>query len=302
MENLSDIAIFVKVVKMDSFTAAASELGLSRSVVSKYITRLEQRLGARLLNRTTRRLSLTEAGSRFFQQSQSALIQLENAEDEINSMQSAPKGVLRISAPGSFGINHLAPLLPEFQQMYPELNIDLSIDDHMVDIVDTGIDVAIRIAELPDSTLIAKRIAQCRYVVCAAPEYLQAQGIPKTPEDLTQFNCLQFRFWDKPSHWQFLNKNDELINVKVLEQLVCNNSVALRKILLASGGITIAPTFLVGSDISSGRLISLLDNYRIKPISIYAVYPHREYLTAKVRAFLEYLAEKINSDLPYWDC
>ncbi len=301
MENLTDIAVFVRVVKTDSFTAAAGELGLSRSVVSKYITRLERRLGVRLLNRTTRRLSLTEAGLRFFEQSRSALAQLENAEDEIHAMQAAPKGLLRISAPSSFGVIHLAPLIPKLQQTYPDLNIDLSIDDKLIDIVDAGIDVAIRIADLPDSTLIAKRIAQCRYVVCAATSYLERHGKPITPEDLTQHNCLLFRFWDTPNQWQFLSKDDQFIDVNVHGEVVCNNSLALHAILLDGGGMTMAPTFLVGDDIAKGRLVSVLRDYRIKPISIYAVYPHRQYLAAKVRAFLEFLSAHIQPDAPYWD-
>jgi DNA-binding transcriptional LysR family regulator len=301
MENLTDIAVFVRVVKADSFTGAAGELGLSRSVVSKYITRLEQRLGVRLLNRTTRRLSLTEAGMRFFQQSQSALAQLENAEGEIHAMQAAPKGLLRISAPSSFSVIHLAPLIPQLQKTYPDLNIDLSVDDTLIDIVDAGIDVAIRIADLPDSTLIAKRIAQCRYVVCAAPDYLEQHGRPSTPDDLTQHNCLLFQFWNTPNQWQFLSKDDQFISVKVRGEVVCNNSLALRAILLGGGGITMAPTFLVGDDIANGRLVSVLSNYHIKPISIYAVYPHRQYLAAKVRAFLEFLSVHIQPDAPYWD-
>lgn len=301
MENLADIAVFVEVVKAGSFTTAAHELGLSRSVISKYITRLEQRLGVRLLNRTTRRLSLTEAGQRFFQQSQSALIQLENAEGEIHAMQAKPQGLLRISAPSSFGIIHLAPLIPLFQQIYPDLNLDLSISDKLIDIVDEGIDIAIRIGELPDSTLIAKHIAPCRYAVCASPNYFKQHAKPNTPEDLTQHSCLLFQFWNAPNQWQFLSKDNQFINVKVRGEVVSNNSLALREIMLSGGGISIAPTFLVGADITNGRLLPVLSDYHIKPVSIYAVYPHRQYLTAKVRAFLEFLSTHIQADAPYWE-
>ena len=301
MENLTDIAVFVEVVKSSSFTTAARELDLSRSVVSKYITRLEQRLGVRLLNRTTRRLSLTEAGQRFFQQSQSALMQLENAEGEIHAMQAEPKGLLRISAPSSFGILHLAPLIPQLRKTCPELNLDLSISDKLVDIVDEGLDVAIRIGELPDSTLIARRIAQCRYVVCASPDYFEQHGRPGTPDDLTEHNCLLFQFWDSPNQWQFLDKDNRFINIKIRGEIVSNNSLALREIMKSGGGISIAPTFLVGDDLKNGRLAPVLTDYQIKPISIYAVYPHRQYLTAKVRAFLEFLSRRIDIDKPYWD-
>lgn len=301
MENLADIAVFVQVVKANSFTVAARDLGLSRSVVSKYISRLEQNLGVRLLNRTTRRLRLTEAGVRFYEQSRSALEQLEDAEGEIHAMQAAPKGQLRISAPSSFGVIHLAPLIPELQQTYPDLSIDLSIDDKMVDVVEAGIDVAIRIADLPDSTLIARRITQCRYVVCASPNYLEHNGTPSTPDDLAQHDCLLFKFWGLPVQWQFVDKDDQFADVTVRGDLICNNSLALREILLSGGGITMAPTFLVGEDIQKGRLTALFDDYRFKSLSIYAVYPHRKYLAAKVRAFLEFLSAHIDTEIPYWD-
>jgi DNA-binding transcriptional LysR family regulator len=301
VQNLADIAVFVQVVKANSFTAAARDLGLSRSVVSKYISRLEQNLGVRLLNRTTRRLRLTEAGVRFYEQSRSALGQLEDAEGEIHAMQAAPKGQLRISAPSSFGVIHLAPLLPELQQTYPDLSIDLSIDDKMVDVVEAGIDVAIRIADLPDSTLIARRITQCRYVVCASPNYLEHYGTPSTPDDLAQHDCLLFKFWGSPVQWQFVDKDDQFADVTVRGDLISNNSLALREILLSGGGITMAPTFLVGEDIQKGRLTALFDDFRFKPLSIYAVYPHRQYLAAKVRAFLEFLSAHIDTEVPYWD-
>ena len=147
----------------------------------------------------------------------------------------------------------------------------------------------------------AKRIAQCRYVVCAAPNYLEQYGRPNTPEDLTHHNCLLFRYWNTPDQWQFLDKDDQFIGVKVRGEVVSNNSLALRAILLGGGCITMAPTFLVGGDIANGRLVSVLNNYSIKPLSVYAVYPHRQYLTAKVRAFLEFLATHIQADDPYWD-
>lgn len=301
MENLTDIAVFVRVVKAGSFTAAAEELGLSRSVISKYITRLEQRFAVRLLNRTTRRLSLTEAGNCFFEKSQSALTQLEDAEGEILAMQGKPSGLLRISAPSSFGVLHLAPLLPQFQRDCPGLKIDLSIEDKQIDLVDAGIDLAIRIADLPDSSLVARRIAICKYVVCASPNYFKNNGTPVTPEDLERHNCLSFQFWDTPNRWHFLSNDDQFRSVKIRGEVVSNNSLALRQILLVGGGITMAPTFLVGDDIANGRLIQVLDKYQCKSISIYAVYPHRKYLAAKVRAFINFLSDHIQPDTPYWD-
>jgi len=169
MEALNDVAVFVQVVECGSFTAAAERLGLSRSVVSKYITRLEGRLGARLLNRTTRRLSLTETGHLFFQRSQRALLEIEEAEAEVSRLQEAPRGKLRINSPMSFGILHIAPALPEFLARYPDLSVEMNLDDRQVNLVEEGFDLAIRIAELPESSLIARRLAPCRHAVCATP-------------------------------------------------------------------------------------------------------------------------------------
>jgi DNA-binding transcriptional LysR family regulator len=301
MENLNDIAVFVQVVRANSFTAAAEQMGISRSVVSKYISRLEENLGVRLLNRTTRRLKLTEAGTRLHEQSRLALAQLQDAENEVHAMQASPAGQLRISAPSSFGILHLAPLIPQLQQAFPDLSIDLSISDKLVDVVAKGIDVAIRIADLPDSTLIAKRITGCRYVVCASPDYLEEHGTPTAPDDLAQHSCLLFKYWGSPAQWHFMGKDEQFAQVTVRGDVVSNNSLALRETLLRGGGITMAPTFLVGEDIEKGHLTPVLSDYRFKPLSIYAVYPHRQFLAAKVRAFLEFLSERIDPDVPYWD-
>ncbi|MDX5152250.1 MAG: LysR substrate-binding domain-containing protein [Acidiferrobacterales bacterium] len=301
MDALTDIAVFIQVVKADSFTAAAADLNLSRSVVSKYITRLEDRLGVRLLNRTTRRLSLTEAGQHFYEQSRAALAQLEEAEDEIRAMQATPRGLLRISVPSSFGVMHIAPMMPRFQALYPDLNIELMMEDRLIDIVDTATDLAIRIAEMPDSSMIARRIATCRYVICGAPAYFERHGLPQTPEDLRHHNCLLFRFWDTPNQWQFNDAQGKFVGVHVSGNLVSNNSLALRELLLSGSGISTAPSFLVGEDIAQGRLRTVLSDYQIKPLSIYAVYPHREYLTAKVRAYLEFLSQQIDADKPYWE-
>lgn len=301
MENLTDIAVFVAVVKAASFTHAAEDLGLSRAVVSKYITRLEKQLGVRLINRTTRRLNLTEAGEHFFRQSESALRQMENAVADIHALQKTPKGVLRISAPISFGVIHLAPLIPTLRQNYPDLKIDLTLYDQQIDVVESGIDVTIRIADMPDSALIARRIAPCRYTLCAAPDYFAKNGYPNTPEDLQYHSCLVFQHWSTPQQWHFQNKEKQFVNVCVGNEISCNNSLALREMLLAGAGITVAPTFLIGNEIANGRLECVMNNYSIKPLTIYAVYPHRQYLAAKVHAFLELLRKYIDTDNPYWD-
>ncbi|MFC6669997.1 LysR family transcriptional regulator [Marinobacterium aestuariivivens] len=300
MERLNDIAVFIQVVESGSFTAAAERLGISKSVVSKYVTRLENGLGARLLNRSTRRMSLTEVGQTFFLQSRRGLEAIENAEAEVSRLQEAPRGMLRINVPMSFGILHIAPLLPAFQALYPDVSVDMGLEDRHVDLIDEGVDLAIRIAEMPDSSLVARRLGPCRHVVCAAPEYLARNGAPRVPEDLQHHNAICYRYQDSPNVWCFIAPDGRLISVPVSGSIQTNNSLALKQVLLAGGGITLTPTFVVGDDIKAGRLQAVLGRYRTKEVSIYAVYPQRRHLSPKVRAFVDFLAQRM-TECPAWD-
>ncbi len=300
MDALSDVAVFVQVVSRGSFTAAAETLGLSKSVVSKYVTRLEDRLGARLLNRTTRRLSLTEVGRAFFERSQRGLLEIEEAEAEVSRLQGEPRGELRLSSPMSFGILHLAPLLPALLARYPELTVDMVLDDRKVDLVDEGFDLAIRIGELPDSSLVARRLGPCRHVVCGSPAYFARSGIPQSPEDLSQHAAITYRYANAPDEWHFLAADGGHRQVTVTSRIKMNSSLALREALLNGAGVTLTPTFVVGADIRAGRLRAVLQGYRAMEVSIYAVYPQRKHLSPKIRAFVDFLAEHIK-DPPYWD-
>ncbi|MEQ8207328.1 MAG: LysR family transcriptional regulator [Woeseia sp.] len=300
MDSLTDIAVFVAVVDEGSFTKAAERLKLSRPVVSKYVTRLEERLGVRLLNRTTRRLSLTEAGRIFHERSQRGLRDIEDAEAEISRLRETPSGVLRINSPMSFGILHIAPALPEFLQSYPELTVDMKLDDRKVDLIEEGFDVSVRIADMPDSSLIARRMAPCRHAIVATQSYLDNYGTPRTPADLVKHNVLSFSYQRSASNWHFLSPDNKPVTVSVSGALQMNNSLALREAVLAGTGIMRAPTFIVGKDIQAGRLIPLLTNYPTLEISIYLVYPERRHLLPKVRAFVDFMADKI-STTPYWD-
>ena len=300
MDSLTDIAVFVRVVEEGSFTAAAAKLGLSKSVVSKYVTRLEERLGARLLNRTTRRLSLTEVGRAFHTRSQLGLRELEEAEAEVSRLQGAPRGVLRINSPMSFGVLHIAPALPEFLALYPELTVDMNLDDRQIDLIEEGFDLAIRIGELPDSSLVARRLGPCHHVVCGSPGYFEKLGIPRTPEDLRQHNAITFKYQDSPSEWHFVRPDGSVVRVPVSGTIQMNNSLGLREALLRNVGITLTPSFVVGADISAGRLRTVLTEYRALELSIYAVYPERRHLSPKVRAFVDFLARRI-TDSPYWE-
>jgi DNA-binding transcriptional LysR family regulator len=300
MNNLNDTAVFCQVVESGSFTTAAERLGLSRSVVSKYISRLEERLGARLLNRTTRRLSLTEAGQTFFTRSQRGLLEIEAAEAEVSSLQAKPRGRLRLNTPMSFGILHIAPAIVDFAGRYPEVSVDMSLEDRQVNLIDEGFDLAIRIAELPDSSLIARRLGPCRHVVCASPDYLAKHGTPRVPEDLRSHHALTYRYQASPSEWRFITPEGRYTSVTVNGSIEMSNSLAIREAVLRGAGITLTPTFIVGEDIKAGRLQSVLNDYRAHELSIYAVYPERRHLSPKVRAFVEFMQKRL-SDPPYWE-
>lgn len=301
MEHLSDIAVFVRVIEAGSFTAAAEQLGLSQSAVSKCVTRLEEHLGTRLLNRSTRKFSLTEAGSALHARGRRALDEIEEAELEVARLQTEPRGVLRVNAPMSFGILHLAPALDEFLHRYPALTVDLQLDDRLVDLVEEGFDCAIRIKALADSTLVARRLAPCRLVVCAAPDYLARHGTPTTPAALREHACLVYTYRDDPNEWIFRGPDGRELKVGVAGRLRCNNGLIHRDAALAGLGILVTPTFYVGDELRSGRLQTILTDYTPSPEpSVYVVYPERRHLSPKVRAFVDFLAARFEP-VPYWD-
>ena len=300
MESLTDIAVFVQVVESSSFTAAAERLDISKSVVSKYVTRLEDYLGARLLNRTTRRLSLTEVGRVFYDRSRKGLADIEDAQLEVSRLQAEPRGTLRINVPMSFGILHVAPALPEFQRQYPDLTVDMNLDDRKVDVIEEGFDVSVRISELPDSSLVARRIAPCRHAVVASPSYLEQHGTPRSPEDLHDHNIITYRYQQSANKWHFQSKDTKSISVDVSGSLIMNNSLAIRESIREGIGITRTPTFVVGKDVQEGRLVKVLTGYETLEVQIFLVYPQRRHLAPKVRAFIDFMAERI-SETPYWD-
>jgi DNA-binding transcriptional LysR family regulator len=300
MDSFTDIAVFAQVVESGSFTAAAERLSLSKSVVSKYVTRLENRLGARLLNRTTRRLALTEIGRAFYERSQRGLQELAEAEAEVSRLQGEPLGTLRINAPMSFGVLHIAPALPAFLDRYPKLSVDMHLDDRRVDLIEGGFDLAVTISTLEDSSLVARRVGPCRHVVVASPDYLQRHGVPRTPEDLRQHNVITYQYQESALEWQFRLPGEKPVSVPVSGSIQMNNSLALREVLLHGVGITRTPTFVVGEDIRAGRLQAVLTDYETAEVSIYVVFPQRRHLSPKVRAFVDFMAEHI-SENPYWE-
>lgn len=300
MENLADIAVFVRVVDAGSFTAAADALTISQPVVSKAVTRLEERLGARLLNRTTRRLSLTEAGSELYRRSVQALKEIEDAELEVARFQSEPKGTLRLNAPMTFSFLHLPPLIKEFLDGHPGVTLDLTLSDAFVNMVEEGYDLVIRIGRLTDSALIARRLAPCRFVLVASPDYLKKHGEPQTPDDLLNHNCLMYTLGSTPRAWRLVGPDGEELMIPLRGNFATNNGHVQRELALSGLGIAGLPTFYVGDELRAGKLKCLLNEWMPTDASINALYPERRNLSPKVRAFVDFLAARLGPE-PYWD-
>ena len=242
MDSLTDVAVFVRVVERGSFTLAADELELSRAVVSKYVSRLEERLGARLLHRTTRRLSLTEAGAALFEASRQAIERIEEAEGAVAQLQSEPRGRLKVSAPMSFGILHLGAAMAEFARIHPRVTLDVRLDDRFVNLVEEGVDVAVRIGALTDSSLVARRLAVTSTVACAAPAYLAERGEPEAPEDLATHDCLIYSYLANANVWRFTAPDGREIPVAVNGTFRINNGIMLGEAAVAGHGILLTPT------------------------------------------------------------
>ncbi len=298
--GLSDIETFVCVVQTGSFTAAAEKLNTSKSVISKYITRLEDRLGVKLLTRTTRRLTLTEIGQTFYDGVSIGIDEIEKAEEAVSYLQANPRGTLKINAPLSFGALYIAPILGEFQALYPEVNVDLRFDDKEVDMVKEGLDLTIRITEQLDGNLIARKIAPCHHAIVAAPSYKKFHGQPKSPEDLMNHNVITYQYQHSRWEWELTATNKQTKRVRVHGDIQMNNSLAIREAVLAGAGIARMPTFSVGEDIKTGRLIQLLPKYRLLELSIYCVFPDRSHMPPKLRAFIDFMVDRIQ-DHPPWD-
>lgn len=299
MDTIVGMRTFEAVVVAGSFTQAAGRLDVSPQLVSKYVNQIESRLGVRLLNRSTRHLSLTEAGRIYYERCRQLLADFDKMEDLVGQTTVKAQGKLRISAPMSFGTMHLARAIAKFSARQPEISIDLSLDNRTVDIIGEGFDLAIRIGKLQESSLVARKLAPARMVVCGAPDYFERRGIPETPEQLTGHDCLQYEYWSEQGQWSF-EHNGETHQVPIKGPLSANNGMALREAAIAGCGIILQPTFLVGDDIRAGRLQVVLDDYRLREANVYAVYAHRQYLSAKVRIFVDYLAEYFGTS-PYWD-
>jgi len=297
MTNLGDLEIFASVVATGSMSLTGRALGFSPAVISKRIKRLEDRLGTRLLQRTTRQISLTEAGQGFYDRVLAILAGLEEAEAYIAGRSSQMHGTLRISAPTSFGRLHIAPHLKSFMQAYPELALNLVLSDEFVDIVGGGFDLAIRIAELTDSSLVARRLAPVRRVLCASPYYIDAHGMPQDIDDLRRHICLPAHNLDP---WRLEGPKGSLI-FRPEGRLITNSSEVVREAVIAGLGIALRSTWDIGPELRDGRLVQVLPAYEgSHNVTLSAVYPSRQFLPAKVRVFIDFLAE-LYGPVPYWE-
>jgi len=300
MDTIDGMRTFVTVVSEGSFSAAAERLDMSPQLVSKYVGQLETRLGARLLNRSTRRLSITEAGQAYFDRCQYVLAEIDEMENAVGDATVAARGTLRINAPMTFGTLHLSKAIAEYQRSQPEVNVELTLDDRVVDIVSEGYDIAIRVGRLQESSLVARKLAPVRLVVCGSPDYFAERGIPQAPEDLDAHNCLRYTISSDQNRWRFRD-GEKMHDVRANGSFSANNGDALRLAALAGVGLIIQPTFIVSEDIRNGRLQIVLEDYEVEPMGVYAIYAHRQYLSGKVRTFVEFLAGYFGSP-PYWEC
>jgi DNA-binding transcriptional LysR family regulator len=292
MDQLAALRALRKVVELGSFTAAAEALGLSHTAISRQIAQLEARLGAQLLNRTTRRFALTEAGKQYYEACKQILDALDEADRAVSQHHARPAGTLRINAPMAFGTLELAEWLPDFLARYPELQVDLVCNDRIVDLIEDGFDVALRLTrELPDSTLVARRLATSDVLLVASPDYLARHGEPHTPQDLLAHNCMTYTQVLRPQDWTFIGADGVAQTVAVRGAMQANTGIALRTAALRGLGIATTASFIVHEDLKAGRLVKLLPGYTLKPRELYALYPHNRHLSPKVRAFVDYAAQ-----------
>ena len=298
MDRITAMAAFTQVVDAGSLSVAARRLGLSRSAVSKQLAQLEDRLGARLLQRTTRRLALTEAGAEFYARCTRIVHEVEEAERGVGRLHAAPRGLLKVNAPMTFGHRHLAPAIAEFLPRYPDVQVETTLNDQIVNVVEGGFDVTIRVAVLADSSMIARRLAPNRIVVCGAPAYFAAHGRPRTPRDLVHHNCLHYTYLSTGNLWHFVGPRGAQ-SVEASGTFRANNGDALQAAARAGVGLVQLPAFIVGADLASGALEAVLERYEDRSTSIWALYPTTRHLSPKVRVFLDFLAARF--ERPDWD-
>lgn len=313
MDRFEAMNVFCKVVELGSFAAAAERLNISTSATSRMIAQLETTLSARLLNRTTRRISLTEDGRGYYERCLQLLSDLEEAEEAVGNASVELRGTLRLTAPVAFGAWHLAPAIADFSRLHPQVKFDISLSDQQADLVEEGLDLAIRIGALGSQNLVARPIGKARLMVCAAQDYLNSNGIPATPDDLPKHQCLTYAYASENHVWRFAKQRKSdgksggesesdasaVVNVRVGGSVHSNNGLLLRELAAQGMGITMAPDFILQSAVNEGRLVEIMTEWSPPALTIYAAYPSRKHLSAKVRGFAAFLQEWLAARCPY---
>jgi DNA-binding transcriptional LysR family regulator len=299
MDRLLAMRVFATVVESGSFVRAAEQLHLSPTAASRHVAELEKHLGAQLLQRSTRRLNLTGIGADYYDRCRTILADVEEAEAQAATAESQPRGTLRISLPHSFGLRYIAPLMPEFCKRYPDLQLELGFSDRTVDLVEEGIDMAVRITGELKTSLIARKLAPARIVCCAAPTYLEINGVPRHPDDLRKHNCITYSYAPTTNNWAFLRDGKE-ISVQVKGTLRSNSGDMSRLATVAGLGITTLPIFLICDELRSGQLVPLLTDYPIPDINVHAVYLPGARRAARIKAMAEYLWDALGRGTPPW--
>ncbi|MEC5386617.1 LysR family transcriptional regulator [Uliginosibacterium sp. H3] len=306
MDRFEAMNVFCKVVELGSFAAAAERLDISTSATSRLIAQLEATLNARLLNRTTRRISLTEDGRGYYERCLQLLSDLEEAEESVGSASVELRGTLRLTAPISFGAWHLAPAIADFARFHPQVKFDISLSDQQIDLVEEGLDLAIRVGALGSQNLVARPIGKARMMLCAAQNYLNAHGIPQTPDDLAKHQCLTYAYASENHVWRFADPEDKggkregkgPISVRIGGSTHSNNGLLLRELAAQGMGLTMAPDFILQVAVDEGRLVEVMKEWAPTPLTIYAAYPSRKHLSAKVRGFANFLQEWLETKCP----
>jgi DNA-binding transcriptional LysR family regulator len=294
MDTLDGLKTVIAVVETSSFTAASERLGMSKALVSKYVGEVESKLDIRLFNRTTRRLALTEAGRRYYEQSVILLEQYSVLVDSVTGEQTKPRGLLRISAPVTFGEMELSPLLPEFLALYPDLKIELVLTNSTIDMLEEGIDVRLLIGGVDDSSMVARHLKTFPLVLSASPAYIRKNGLPKTPQQVGEHSCIIDSNFRIGKQWPIISPQGVADNIEVKSSISANSPQAVREIAIADGGIAMCPSFIVEDAIKDGRLLTILPGYTTLEFGLFAIYPHRKYVAKKVRCFIDFALEQFS--------
>ncbi len=299
MGQLEDMSAFVRIIESGSISLAANQLGVAKSAVSRRLAELEERLGVQLLQRTTRQSSLTEAGRSYYQRALQILADVSELNAATSNTKTQLEGVMKIAVPLTFGLQQLAPAINAFAMAHPGLVIHLDFSDRKVDIVEEGFDLAVRIAELQDSTHIARRLAPIQIILCASPAYLEQHGTPEKPQDLKAHRTLQYTLMPRSS-WKLISPDGKQVTVAIRENMGANNGEFLREAAVSGQGLVRLPTFIVWQEIEKGELVRVMADYTIPPLNAYAIYPQTRHLSHRVRALIDFLVKRFEGE-PYWD-